>query len=164
MKKMLVLALVLAVAGLANAGLAFKVDGADVANGFSGTGSTVSILLDYTGVDYYTAIVSNAAVVITPDLGVMPDLAGEVVSTVVGNIGNVAEGFDGPVWTIASSTGAAKPLAVFFTVAAGQKPVTIQVLDIDDEFNGSVAGMVTLVPEPMTMALLALGGLFIRRK
>jgi hypothetical protein len=50
-------------------------------------------------------------------------------------------------------------LLVTFTASA---PVTVYILDASD---ASIVGQpTTLVPEPVTMLLLGLGGLFIRRK
>ncbi|OHB57097.1 MAG: hypothetical protein A2Y07_10050 [Planctomycetes bacterium GWF2_50_10] len=166
MKKLALIVALLAVVPMANAALEFKVDGTTVANGYNGTGSTLEILMEYTGVDYYMAIVSDKAITLTADKSVMPDQSGVAADSVIGALGNVAAGFDGPVWTITSSTGAVMPLKTFFTVTAGQLPVTIQVLNVDGNFDASVAGQVTLasVPEPVTMALLGLGGLFLRKK
>jgi len=173
MKKLLVLALVLGVVGFANAGLQLNVNG--IAGNAGVAGDDIDILMDYTGVDFYTAIVANAPFALVGTVVNMPDMAGEVFSStwqdddenpatpLVQIVNGIAPGFDGPVWTLASSTGAAKPMSIFFSIADAQAGI-YQVLAIDGEMNATVAGQVVITPEPMTMLLLGLGGLFLCKK
>jgi len=173
MKKLLVLALVLGIAGFASAGLALKYNGADVdpMNPMViPDGGLIDIQMDYTGVDYYVAIVSNTVFALVGNASVMPDLSGEVLPSIFDSgsalVAGVDAGFDGPIWTIASSTGAVKPMASFFTIAGAQKGI-YQVLLVKDDGQGMYStkmGEVIVTPEPMTMLLLGLGGLFLRRK
>lgn len=157
MKKLMVLALVLGVAALANAGLVLKVDGADVAGPVKvnpGAEVKVSIFGDAKAYNAFTEItggISYGAFAFTGNAGDM----------------SKSEALAGyPGWYLLTVAGG--PSAP--TTAGEQVLVTLKVdqdgvfnlYDGDEQFLSGIA--FTVIPEPMTMGLLALGGLFIRRK
>ncbi len=181
MKKLLVLALVLSLTTLANAALTLTIDGPDTL----ALGEVGTYTIGYTGSasgalgGYDLDIISDqgaqpfgidGGVILTPttarDTGA--DIVG--INTLSGNYEVSAESF-----TMAAPVAMAAPLfSVNFT--AGMTPGTANISlilnaafdtlanDLFGETDASVVKMVTITPEPMTLGLLALGGLFIRRK
>ena len=163
MKKLLVLALVLGVASLANAGLAFTVGGVEYASG-----STVAI-------DGQTTIglVNDTEFDGVPDVAYIEVAPGaEVVGS--GTVGTVLPGTWSIVdyglsyglyyWQISNTVAGVGDSLVgtMFTVdVAG--PTTLNVYQSD---WATIIGSIELasIPEPMTMGLLGLGGLFLARR
>jgi len=153
----MVLTLVLGVAALANAGLVLKVDGADVAGPVSvtpGAEVKVSIFGDAKAYNAFTEITGG----ITAGAFAFTANAGDISS---------AEDVAGyPGWTFLTVAGSPSSP----TTAGEQVFVTLKIeqdggfnlYDGNEQFLSGIA--FTVIPEPMTMGLLALGGLFIRRK
>jgi len=184
MKKLLVLALVLSVVGIANAGLA-------IVEPVAGIGQ-VQIVEDMQG-DQYMAIVSNIA------LSNFKTVAGGTASGEffkASDLGFAPAGMDGYIWNIATFPGESYPrngvqLQADWNLAdalvgqairiEGDYKNTYNVYSAsfqmffcsEEEVTGNIQNAVydkevlvdsVLIPEPMTMILLGLGGLFLRRK
>ena len=164
MKKMLVLALVLSVAGLANAWIV-TVDKTTVNVGESFT-MTIAAEAGQGYADLYAGVFESAA-----DIAVLnyssaikgaqaPDLA-----KVAATYDWAADDYEGVDIVVDSTNGqftAGEWFKVTFTgmqMGAGR----VQFYDYEDEQAVSFFP-ITVVPEPMTMVLLGLGGLFLRKK
>lgn len=168
MKKLMVLALVLGVVGLANAGL--KITGYDGSDLKAGDSVVLSIVAEnLTAAEYaYFAMVAD------PALG--------SISGGVKGVGSITELFGGAYLDyfpaaglagidgyIGDSTGATLNgvvVAQINLLVNGDKSFKVDLLASPDfaTFGTGDSLMVNVIPEPMTMGLLALGGLFIRRK
>ncbi len=161
MKKLLALILVLSLATVANAVLVGNTTGDDT----EGSGSQT---LNITGGGYDTyvaiAIVGTGTIAGTvgADAPASSGLAGTLEDLGLGSLGT------GEVWTMADMD---SPyvynngvwLTIGYTGAVNGDVITAyDVGPSGTELN--VLGSITIVPEPMTLALLGLGGLFIRRK
>jgi hypothetical protein len=168
MKKLLVLALVLSVVGLANASLVVFDKNATAAS-FNAAAGTVSVI-GVVGGDTNVGIISDAAVVtqLTSALGAaMPtDASGYFfnasdLSIVAPTIAN-----DGAIWAIgtylASGVYPTVQGGTILTANVGKACNKIFVFECDGD--GNLLQGTTIVPEPMTMVLLGLGGLFLRKK
>ena len=173
MKKLLVLMLVLGLASMANAALTDYVLYTD------------GLVLDVVGIaggsvpGYY--ITSNATVNIidpqTPTIYLTPGNLGANTQT-SGDLGNALTATMGPT-TYGFITALAAPApdtvdaGMWFTFdivdvstagwTVGQTVATLAILDNMGAPIGSSA-VISTVPEPMTIALLGLGGLFLRRR
>ncbi len=163
MKKLLVLALVLGLASVASAALTWSVDSVNVA--IDGT-VTVGIISDST-----EAYPGGVAWIGSYDNSGYGEITGIVATAAAGGDYQiqdpVAAEYEG-WWTVL-----AKDTNPPFTVATGKQfDVTIKglaegqynlVLD-DLQSAGPSDSMLVIVPEPMTIGLLGLGGLFLRRR
>lgn len=180
MKKMLVLALVLAVAGLANASLDLK--GAIAGLDYSVSGSTVTIKMtdNATTSGYNFALLADNGSVLSGS--VVPaakfqtaiaglSLANKVWDGVSASIGTNSPA-TGEVYSINFAAGVQKIYFVYSSETFEGSSVsvngTLWKLANDNEFStaeGAIEGSTYyMVPEPMTMGLLALGALFLRKK
>lgn len=166
MKKLMILALVLGVASVASAGLLdvldLSVDGNIVTvmatdNFAAGeaydfavkiTGLTLdgSANIDTTDLNVTLVQDSNGGVVGPPWAAFIADVG---MVGVVGAVGNVSAGV-----LVISDAG----LIQIDTSGVG----TVQLIGMAG--SAGIAGEILAVPEPMTMALLGLGGLFLRRR
>jgi hypothetical protein len=164
MKKLLVLALVLGVAGLASAGLAFKVNGTDVADGGS-INATGAISLE---------IVNDELISGSWDIGWIGVTAGATSGWLDGTVGSNMVGtwtlaVDGPdggamYWYTEQTVAAVGSTAIgsMYTIGFNANgAVLVEVYNADFD---TVQASMTITPEPMTMLLLGLGGLFLRKK
>jgi len=170
MKKLLVLALVLGVAGLAGAGSmtanqltantgsvsgsGYIIDGGvPQFTGFYGVvvGTLPTYVVNYAGSQVTIADIDNSE-------GALDALA-EALSINVGDIAK-AWAFDFADTTPPPSTILPNGLLTTFT---GAGVATLYLLDAVDA-SALSGSPLTFVPEPITLALLGLGGLFIRRK
>jgi hypothetical protein len=170
MKKLLVLVLVLSMATLANAALVLTIDGPATLL----TGETGTYTIGYSGADL--GLVSSDVDVIAT-LGSIGGGAGittnrDVALDVFG-INGATGNYECAIINDVLATDLGSPLMSFqFTAGMVTGPAVIQLLDngqMDTTWTiieGAVLPTmnVMITPEPMTLGLLALGGLFIRRK
>jgi hypothetical protein len=171
MKKLLVLMLVLGVASMANAGLMLKFNGEDVEQVNYTTTPAGVLSVDWTGslMGFTIAIETQGA---TIDLSSatwgggwqLPPYWDATVTTetyVKGGGGNLFGAQSGPASVVnginLSLFGAGK----ISLIAAD----TILLSGATDSIAaGTVLDTITIVPEPMSLMLLGLGGLFLRRR
>ena len=173
MKKLLVLSLVLAMASLASAGIVYRVDGVNYA-----AGSTVNALGNVT-----VELWNETETVSAPIFAGVSDVGGyistgdatgqKITSLVLDNPGNLPGVWSASdvyyaaygIWSINYDTPEVRN-----TFAGTLVTTTLAGIVNGDTFvmiDGNLANMdagITFIPEPMTMALLGLGGLMIRRK
>lgn len=171
MKKSVVSAvLVLAVVSLASAGPAFTVGGASSAN--IGVGGTVTVnLMTDGGASSLTlqqiadsaSITGAASGLDLPagwdwaafrSLGTIVNSGGVLIENATGTINFGSPQVDGVAYSFDYTVAA--PLGETFTIGPGTGT---------NKLGGDIAGVtLTVIPEPMTVALLGLGCLFLRRK
>ena len=160
MKKMLVLALVLSVAGFASAGLL----------------QDIKLVMETPGVVTVEGLVggnSYAAAgfgIYVPGGAIEPKIQGPfAVYTAAGDLGAISqyEGYNGVDVAPNSSQAEGKPLVTpgkWFTFGyTGQVGSMLEIFDYSQSATVAI-GQLQVTPEPMTMLLLGLGGLFLRKK
>ncbi len=171
MRKLLVLALVLGIAGLANAqlslvtGLTYEIDPVT---------STISIIATEKVVTLEMGVLTPDAGILTPGTLALPNggvgtndpeamgLTYYTYGTIVGMAG-----------TTASSAGQLGTLYTFSYAGTGLVTISSEnewylagatvLFEVGDRVE-SLEGLTMIIPEPMTMLLLGLGGLFLRKR
>jgi hypothetical protein len=162
MKKLLVLILVLGLCSVANATISLRVNGSEV-----GTSASVTVT-DVIGV-YSTDSSVYLALVLTDTPA--NDLANGAITTNAGDWGNITayslSGYGDGYYMTADYSGTPPSAGIQFTMnVSGSIDDTfqIQLWHEDDWVNTADTLDITIIPEPMTIALLGLGGLFLRRR
>ena len=171
MRKFVVLTLILAMASLATAGLTFTQDGPIAGSATLSLEAAMAGNLEY---EFYLVATSQTIGTIgagTPALGnlsfdkttyyptyyLIPNMgyAGLNPATDSANYGFVGDSGGGAISGTAVTN-------IAFTHAGGTGLISLYAST--DGVNYGVVDTISVVPEPMTMALLGLGGLFLRRK
>jgi hypothetical protein len=167
MKKLFVLALVLSMTTMAGATmtltLAGPADGSNIAvhaSGFvSGDGITIAVVVDAGSLSGGVANVPPA-----PDATMVFGPASDPEGPTGGML---IDGMDGIICGIDSFSGTATAGAGNYInqiVWSGTSATAYLYSTVDFETWTATGAQMTLIPEPMTMALLGLGGLFLRRR
>jgi len=161
MKKLTILAMITAFVPIANATVSLSIVQPTIGNlNIEVTGTTDQ--------DFYIVLSSNGTLS-NYALGTeAPDLSGYSGPTtdLTGTGFDPPAGFTGEYWVMATSDNINYPLTGQFLTATGAAfgdQVNIRAFDETVGYLGDF-GTITLVPEPMTIALLGLGGLFLRRR
>lgn len=178
MKKLLVLSLVLGMATMASAAFSLNAVDADVADGAVVSISVSETLGAFVG-KQYAVVVGPGATLSIPSPVFVASLSNTVIGTVEGNatVINPADttGWFGAVMSTNFAGGLAAGTTIFDGISVigdgtSLTPyVTVFIYDIVEgvafgEAVGSVDVAVSYIPEPMTMGLLGLGALFLRRR
>jgi hypothetical protein len=164
MKKLLVLILVLGLCSTANATVSWYING-------SPAGATADVLTTDVIQVHSTDSTVYLALALTSNTAV--DLANGAVTTNAGDAGNITAysyaGYGDGYYMSAATLGSVAPAAgVQFTMDvanASIDDVATLYLWVDPDYTTTVDTVtITVVPEPVTIALLGLGGLFLRRR
>ncbi len=157
MKKLLVLMLVLGMCSIAGATLSFNISSTDPEASIDG-------LIEYSQTVYFW-IGSDAPITITKGAEA-PSLAGYSMTVATAQSYGVSIPSlytYGEAWIMGASTGEDYQTGTYLE-GAGANGDSVAAGWFDEVGGGSTYGTGTLVPEPMTIALLGLGGLFLRRR
>jgi len=171
MKKLLVLALVCALASVANATLNLSiVDNLDGTFGIQQTGTFTARVPPNSDGSYFYAVADMGGTIPTGGV-VAPGAPGNTYMFDDAQGGGLPDlGNNNGVWgnidlLIASGADVAIAGGLYISGITAAPGVTVYLYTCDPDMTaGTLIQTVTLVPEPMTLGLLALGGLFIRRK
>ena len=171
MKKLLVLILVLGLCSAANAALTdieIDVDGSHAGATITvATGGTISIEMysgnTDAGLGYYAlednSLYSLANYVVTTNAGDQGSYSGPFTSTYVPGYQLIG------LTVSATASGTITPGTMFLVdFTAGSSTGTVDVILYDSSVVTMDTATINIVPEPMTIALLGLGGLFLRRR
>ena len=171
MKKLVVLTLVLGMASLANAGLVLAVDGV-VGNAEVNTGAVAQIGVwndtagPGAGHDNFLHISTGADATWTGDTG-FPSPPGFGGTATYLGLNDLGAGLV-DIMELNTGVATADPYGVgvisFADYLAGSTEEEVTITLLDDGFGYLDSITITQVPEPVTMALLGLGGLFLRRR
>jgi len=172
MKKILVLMLVLGLATAANATMSLTIQ--DVPSSMEVDDSAVIAINDSVGYvsgdDLYFVLVADTGLATISGGSVMADTQDTSIlgtATGIGYDGTLGDGIGGYVGSTGGTAfGPGDYIYDIDLAADAQGTVTVYLLTTVDfaEWTTADSAEVTITPEPITLALLGLGGLFIRRK
>jgi len=172
MKKLLVLALVLSMATMASAALTVSI---------SGPTQVLPLSVNTYTIGYSGDVLGGFDIDIITDVGAQPfGIGGGVITAVNRDTGADSVGINSATgnyeitaesFTMATPVDMGSPLATFTFAAPASGEVKISLIEnaflsiaAEQMFGAQLNGITVLVPEPMTMTLLGLGGLFLRRR
>ena len=174
MKKLLILVMVLAMASFANATLV-SISGPSTLD----KDTTATYTVSYSG----TPAVGSADIDAVADLATKGTLSGAALVATARDtgfdwigapMGSNSNGYELSVFQLTTGTALGSPLFTFVLTAVGNVGQVITLSMSENSFYEAVfvalpgvtlSGMdVTITPEPMTIALLGLGGLLLRRR
>jgi len=185
MKKLLVLALVLSMATMANAALQLSVGGAtDVTEITIMPSDTISLdiwtdaAIGYQNLDGYKGIVCTSLGVVQLDSGVVVYADSGLglehsapLSSYTTGLPDGTEGMGVNAFCMDNTAGIAAGVTLFDQIimhCGGPGDTAVLLVSLDENFNyiGTMDTLIVhqIVPEPMTLGLLGLGGLFLRRR
>lgn len=172
MKKLIAIALVLAMAPLASAGLVWNCAdngdgtfGVTLTSDFGVNGCTLAMLMPNDG-GAITNPSFNAGFVTYSYAGDPGDWYGEAAGSLVAASASQNGVVTGDLFSFTYTGKVGDTISVLDYPAWGMTSVVYAAADgaITALTGDAVLGTINIVPEPMTMALLGLGGLFIRRR
>ena len=163
MKKLLVLVLVLALASVANAWILSYNEGTSVV--------TVTAEAADAKTDMYLALLVDSAGVLS-NFGFdanAPESAVSFLSTPDGGMPSPLDTLQGELWNFTDSSEPYEyPVGPWFhatfAFAAGPAASTVSLYEWYEGDNSAILRAIITIPEPATMALLCIGGLFLRRR
>ena len=172
MKKLLVLVLVFAMVSTANATLSLKIVDNYALNpipanlGKFGIESTTAYVAME---DLYFVVISAVPIYPTGGNKLPAAPAGTFIETSVtakdAGVVGFPIGWDGILGYVGDPMGAPVPAGLYLDGITSNVGNTVKLYAVTIDWElGSLKDTVTLVPEPMTLALLGLGGLFLRRR
>ena len=178
MKKLLSLVLVLAMASMAFAvsgPIRFEGDPADAAGGYLPSDIiTINVfsdiltqqisldnIIDDAGGVASAPLVLNAGYTLIPDVGVVVNSGGVLISGVTANINFLAPLVDGVLYSFEYHVPNVEPSTII-TISTGDGLNEAADINYGSVLVDSLA--IHVIPEPMTIALLGLGGLCLRRR